>query len=119
MELRKQAGIEARRKRRFRVMVEHHHTAPAAPHLVAQRFRVSEPERVWVGDMTFIRTRAGFLHLAMLLDLYSRRVVGWAMGERSDLVLAMNALAMALLQRLPQRGLIYPTDQGPLYGAHA
>ncbi len=117
--LRKQAGIEARRKRRFRVMVEHHHTAPAAPNLVAQRFRVSEPDRVWVGDMTFIRTRAGFLHLAVLLDLYSRRVVGWAMGERPDLVLAMNALAMALLQRLPQSGLIHHTDQGPLYGAHA
>ncbi len=69
--------------------------------------------------MTFIRTRAGFLHLAVLLDLYSRRVVGWAMGERPDLVLAMNALAMALKQRLPPSGLIHHTDQGPLYGAHA
>ncbi|MEX0960898.1 MAG: IS3 family transposase [Burkholderiales bacterium] len=74
--LRQQAGIEARRKRRFRVIVEHHHSAPAAPNLLARRFRATTPDRIWVGDMTFIRTRAGFLHLAVLLDLYSRKVVG-------------------------------------------
>ena len=117
--LRKQAGIEARRKRRFRVIVEHHYTAPAAPNLVQRQFRVPAPDRVWVGDMTFIRTRAGFLHLAVLLDLYSRRVVGWAMGERPNLPLAANALDMALLARLPQEGLVHHTDQGPLYSAHA
>jgi transposase InsO family protein len=117
--LRRQAGIEARRKRRFRVMVEHHYTAPAAPNLVQRRFGVPAPNRVWVGDMTFIRTRAGFLHLAVLLDRYSRRVVGWAMGERPNLPLAMSALEMALLARLPQAGLIHHTDQGPLYSAYA
>lgn len=117
--LRKQAGIEARRKRRFRVMVEHHHRAPAAPDLVQRRFHVGAADRVWVGDLTFIRTRAGFLHLAVLLDLYSRRVVGWAMGERPTLPLAMKALEMALLQRLPPRGLVHHTDQGALYSASA
>jgi len=117
--LRRQAKIEARRKRRFRVMVEHHHTAPAAPNLVQRQFHASKRDRIWVGDMTFIRTRAGFLHLAVLLDLYSRRVVGWAMGERPNLLLAMNALDMALLARLPQAGLIHHTDQGPLYSAYA
>lgn len=117
--LRRCAGIEARRKRRFRVMVEHHHTAPAAPNLVQRRFAVLGPDRVWVGDMTFIRTRAGFLHLAVLLDLYSRRVVGWAMGERPNLPLAMSALEMALLMRLPQSGLVHHTDQGVLYSAYA
>jgi len=117
--LRRQAKIEARRKRRFRVMVEHHFTAPAAPNLVQRQFHVRKPDRVWVGDMTFIRTRAGFLHLAVLLDLYSRRVVGWAMGERPNLPLAANALDMALLARLPQEGLVHHTDQGPLYSAHA
>ena len=117
--LRRQAGIEARRKRRFRVIVEHHYTAPAAPNLVQRQFQVPAPDRVWVGDMTFIRTRAGFLHLAVLLDLYSRRVVGWAMGERPNLPLALNALDMALLARLPQEGLVHHTDQGPLYSAYA
>lgn len=117
--LRRQAGIEARRTRRFRVIVEHHHTAPAAPNRVQRRFRVGRANAVWVGDMTHIRTRAGFLHLAVLLDLYSRRVVGWAMGERPTLTVASAALTMALLARRPARGLIHHTDQGPLYAAHA
>lgn len=112
--LRRRSGIEARRKRRFRVIVEHHHTAPAAPNLVKRQFHASQPDRIWVGDMTFIRTRAGFLHVAVLIDLYSRRVVGWAMGAQPNLALARNALAMALLQRLPQSGLVHHTDQGPL-----
>lgn len=117
--LRRQAGVEARRKRRFRVMVEHHHTAPAAPNLVQRQFQVPLPNRVWAGDSTFIRTRQGFLHLAVLLDLYSRRVVGWSMSERPNLPLTMAALEMALLHRQPQHGLIHHTDQGPLYSAHA
>lgn len=116
--LRQQAGIEARRKRRFRVIVEHHYTAPPAPNLVRRQFQATAPNRVWVGDMTFIRTRAGFLHLAVLLDLYSRRVVGWAMGERPNMLLAMNALNMALLARLPCEGLVHHTDQGGLYRAY-
>ena len=64
--LRKHAGIEARRKRRFRLTVENHSTAPAAPNLLQRHFDVEQPNRVWVGDMTFIRTRSGFLHLAVL-----------------------------------------------------
>lgn len=117
--LRRQAGIEARRKRRFRVTVEHHHTAPAAPNLVQRQFQALLPDRVWAGDSTFIRTRQGFLHLAVLLDLHSRRVVGWSMSERPNLPLTMAALEMALLHRQPQRGLIHHTDQGPLYSAQA
>jgi putative transposase len=116
--LRREARIEARRKRRFRVTVEHHYTAPPAPNLVQRQFQVAGPDRVWVGDMTFIRTRAGFLHLAVLLDLYSRRVVGWAMGERPNVPLAMSALEMALLARLPRAGLVHHTDQGGLYRAY-
>ena len=117
--LRQRAGIEARRKRRFRLTVEHHRSAAAAPNLIQRQFGRSAPNRAWVGDMTFIRTRAGFLHLAVLLDLYSRRVVGWSMGEQPNLALAMDALSMAVLQRGPQSGLIHHTDQGPLYSARA
>jgi len=117
--LRKQAGIEARRKRRFRMTVENHATAPAAPNLVQRQFRVDAPDRIWVGDMTFIRTRQGWLHLAILLDLFSRRVVGWSMSERPDLALVLNALNMALEQRQPKRGLIHHTDQGTIYAARA
>lgn len=117
--LRKQAGIEARRKRRFRLTVENHATAPAAPNLVQRQFQVDAPDRIWVGDMTFIRTRQGWLHLAILLDLYSRRVVGWSMSEKPDLALVLNALNMALEQRQPEPGLIHHTDQGPIYAARA
>ncbi len=115
--IRKQAGIEARRKRRFRLTVENHATAPAAPNLVQRQFRVEQANSIWVGDMTFIRTRQGWLHLAVLLDLYSRRVIGWSMSERPDLALILNALDMALEHRCPQAGLIHHTDQGPLYAA--
>lgn len=75
--------------------------------------------RIWVGDMTYIRTREGWLHLAMLLDLYSRRIVGWAMGARADLALALGALKMAVVHRQPEPGLIHHTDQGVLYAARA
>jgi transposase InsO family protein len=115
--LRKQAGIEARRKRRFRLTVENHAMAPAAPNLVQRRFYARTPNRIWVGDTTFIRTRGGFLHLAVLLDLYSRRVVGWSMGDKPDLAVVMGALQMALQQRQPPRGLIHHSDQGALYAA--
>ena len=117
--LRRQAGIEARRKRRFRIIVENHHTEPAAPNLVQRQFDVAIPNQVWVGDGTFIRTRQGFLHLAVLLDLHSRRVVGWGMGDRPNLPPVMSALDMALLHRQPGRGLIHHTDQGTLYAARA
>lgn len=80
--LRSQAGIEAQRKRRFRITVEHHKLPRAAPDRIERHFHAPQPNLAWVGDMTFIRTRAGWLFLAVLLDLYSRRVVGWSMGER-------------------------------------
>jgi putative transposase len=115
--LRKREGIEARRKRRFRTKARHQQTAPAAPNLVAQCFHSGLRDRVWVGDTTFIRTRAGFLYLAVLLDLYARRVVGWAMGPRHDLELVLGALRMALEQRRPARGVIHHTDQGSIYSA--
>jgi putative transposase len=115
--LRRTHGIEARRKRRFRVIVEHHHTAPAAPNLLQRKFHAPAADRAWVGDMTFIRTRTGFLHLAVLLDLYSRRVVGWSMSEKPNIAVALNALRMALALRHPDSGLVHHTDQGPQYSA--
>ncbi len=115
--LRKQAGIEAQRKRRFRLTVEHHHTPKAAPDLLQRQFHAAAPNRAWVGDMTFIRTRQGWLHLVVLLDLYSRKVVGWAMGDRATTALHQAALAMAILQRRPSPGLVHHTDRGAVYSA--
>jgi transposase InsO family protein len=113
--LRREHGIEAKRTRRFRSIVEHHHTAAPAADLIVRRFRAAQPDQAWVGDLTFIRTRQGWLYLAMLLDLFSRRVVGWAMGERPDEALTLGALEMAIAQREPAPGLIHHTDQGVIY----
>jgi putative transposase len=115
--LRAQAGIEAKRKARFRLTVEHHHTPQAAPDLLKRQFTTDSPNRAWVGDMTFIRTRQGWLHLAVLLDLYSRKVVGWAFGNKANTELHQNALRMAITQRKPPPGLIHHTDRGAVYNA--
>lgn len=74
-------------------------------------FEVESVNRVWVGDITFITTAAGWLYLSVLLDLYSRRVVGWAMSERIDQQLVIKALQMAILRCRPEPGLIHHTDQ--------
>lgn len=113
--LRKAHGIEARRKRRFRITVEHHRMEGLAPDRLQRRFEASQPDQAWVGDITFIRTRAGWLFLAMLLDLYSRKVVGWSMSDRQDEALALGALRMAMAHRNPQSGLVHHTDQGAVY----
>jgi putative transposase len=117
--LRRQAGIEARRVQRQRLTVEHHKAAAPAPDLLVRRFSAPSPNRIWAGDMTFIRTREGWLHLAILLDLFSRKVVGWAMDHRPGLLLHLGALQMALAHRRPQPGLIHHTDRGVQYNATA
>jgi putative transposase len=80
--LRRQHGLLARRVRRFRVVIEHHQFAPPAPNRLQQVFVASAPNRIWAGDLTAIATRAGWVYLAVILDLYSRRVIGWAMSPR-------------------------------------
>lgn len=117
--LRREAGIEANRRQRQRITIEHHKAAAPAPDLLVRRFTAPSPDRIWVGDMTFIRTREGWLYLAVLLDLYSRKVVGWAMDQRPGQVLHLGALQMALSQRRPQPGLIHHTDRGSLYNTPA
>lgn len=117
--LRKRHGIEANRKRRFRVITEHHQTPIAAPDRLNRVFSASAPNRTWVGDMTFVRTRQGWLNLAVLVDLYSRKVVGWAMGPQPNQALALNALDMAIAHRCPTQGLVHHTDRGATYSANA
>jgi putative transposase len=119
--LRREAGIESPSNRRRDYLKRQQEKAvAAAPNLLKGHFRVTAPNRVWVGDMTFVRTRAGFLHLAVLLDLYSCRVVGWGMSDRPpNIELAMSALGMALLQRQPREGLIHHTDRGIPYRSNA
>lgn len=113
--LRRQHGLIAQRVRRFRVVIEHHQFAPPAPNRLQQVFVASAPNRIWAGDLTAIATRAGWVYLAVILDLYSRRVLGWAMSPRPDQHVALTALQMALTHRRPRPGLIHHTDQGATY----
>ena len=117
--LRKLAGLEVRRIRRFRVIVEHHQLPPPAPNLLQQCFVTTTLNRVWVGDFTHVPKRAGWLYVAVLLDLYSRQVIGWAMSAKPDQHLTLEALAMAVRQRRVQPGLIHHSDQGAQYSCLA
>jgi putative transposase len=117
--LRRLAGIEAKRKRRFRITTQSRAGVVAAKNRLKQRFEAKAVNRVWVGDITFVPTAEGWLYLAVLIDLYSRRVVGWAMSARIDQQLVLDALNMALLQRRVKPGLIHHTDQGRQYSGAA
>mgnify|MGYP000026378353 CR=1 FL=1 len=117
--LRQRYGIQAKRLRRFRSGYTARNSEPAAPNLLNRNFVASAPNRVWAGDITFIATREGWLHLAVLLDLYSRRVVGWSMGATMNRTLVIDALTMAIEHRRPASGLIHHTDQGMLYATGA
>lgn len=114
--LRSLAGIEAQRKRKFRLAYQSRQHV-AVPNLLRAPFRASGPNKVWVVDVTFIPTRAGWLYLAVLVDLYSRLVVGWSMKERPNQELVNEALMMAVEQRSPEPGLIHHSDQGRLYAS--
>ncbi|MFQ5847144.1 MAG: IS3 family transposase [Candidatus Methylomirabilales bacterium] len=117
--LRRLHGITARRVRRFRTLVEHHQLPPPAPNRLPAVGPVAARDQVWAGDLTTIATRAGWLYLAVVLDQYSRRIVGWAMGAKPDRHLAVHALTMAVARRRPLPGLIHHTDQGPQYASQA
>ena len=115
--LRKLEGIQASRTKKSRVMQAKARPQPPAPDLVKRAFQVSAPNRVWVGDMTCIRTREGWLHLAIVLDLYARRIVGLATATTQVVALPTAAMKMAIAQRKPSKGLVFHSDQGSAYGA--
>lgn len=108
-------GLQARRRRCFRVTTRSASGHPVAPNQLNRQFSVSELDTVWVGDMTYVWTREGWLYLAVLLDLCSRRVVGWAYGDRINRELVLAALAMAVQQRRPPPGLLHHSDRGSQY----
>jgi len=110
------AGCHRRRQVRTTVADPAH---TPAPNLVARDFRVSAPDRLWLGDITYIATAEGWLYLAVIIDAYSRRVVGWAMADHLRTELALDALVMALQCRRPLPGLVHHTDRGCQYTAAA
>jgi len=95
------------------------HDLPIAPNLVARDFTTDAPNRVWLGDITYIPTAEGWLYLAVIMDLFSRKIVGWAMRDHMQVELASAALTMAIRDRRPQAGLICHNDRGVQYASHA
>ena len=115
-----QNGIRARGKRRFRVCTtDSNHALPIAPNLLARNFTVAAPNTIRAGDTTYIATEEGWLYLAVVLDLFSRRIVGWSMGATIDAALACRALEMAWHSRSPgnDTGLIFHSDRGSQYAS--
>jgi putative transposase len=110
-------GIIAKMTVRFRRASKAGRREQVVPNLLARQFTVSRPNRVWVSDITYIPTRAGFVYLAVVLDLHSRRVVGWAMQDRLGADLVTAALTQAYERRRPQHGLLHHSDQDPLYSS--
>ena len=113
--LMRRRGLCGLRKARFTRTTDSRHKLPIAPNLLARNFTATAPNAVWVTDVTFIWTLQGWLYLAALLDLYSRRVVGWAMSAHNDQALVLKALNMALCRRRPPQGLIHHSDRGSVY----
>jgi putative transposase len=111
-------GIQARRKRRFRRTSDSHHAFPLAPNLLARQFTATAPNRVWLADITYIPTAEGWLYLAVVLDMFSRKVVGWAMRETMPQELTLDALRMAIAHRRPGPELLHHSDRGSQYAAH-
>ena len=115
--LMREGNLVARRRRRFRVTTDSRHAFPVAPNVLQRDFTAAAPNETWVTDITFLWTKEGWLYLAVILDLFSRRVVGWAMSENVDRHLALAALDMALVRRRPSGSLVHHSDRGSTYAS--
>jgi len=111
------AGIRAKTVKKWRATTQSSHRLPVAENTLNRQFTVEAPNRVWAGDITYVWTTEGWLYLAVILDLYSRLVIGWAMGQRLTGELAEQALLMALANRQPRAGLVHHSDRGSQYAA--
>ena len=110
-------GLRSRPRRRFRVTTDSTHASPIAPNHLQRQFAVAAPNRVWAADVTYLETTEGWLYLAVLLDLYARRVVGWATRATLDSDLPCAALHLALGTRRPSAGLLHHSDRGSQYAS--
>ena len=113
--LMRENGLAARQKRRFKRTTDSTHTWPIAPNLLDQDFAAEAPDQKWSADISYIWTAEGWLYLAVLIDLFSRRIVGWAVSDRLKKDLALRALRMALGHATPTQGLIHHSDRGSQY----
>lgn len=118
-QLMRKHGIRAKGKKRFRVTTDSNHDLPIAPNLLNRQFTVEAPDKVWVGDITYISTDEGWMFLAVVIDLFSRQVVGWSMRADMTRDIVIDALRMAWFKRHPGKdaGLIFHSDRGSQYAS--
>ncbi len=115
----KEMGIRARHKRKYKATTDSNHSYPVAKNILQRDFTVYGPNQRWVSDITYIYTREGWLYLSTIMDLYSRKIVGWAMEQRLTQDLVIKALNMAVERRRPGRGLLLHSDRGSQYASGA
>lgn len=112
-------ALQTRWRRKFVHTTDSRHELPVAGNVLARRFKPARPNEAWVSDMTYIRTRSGWLYLAVVLDLFSRKIVGWAMTPSMPAELVCAALSMAIASRMPAPGLLVHSDLGSQYASEA
>jgi len=117
--LMKEAGVRVRCRKKFKVTTDSNHQQPLFDNVLDRQFEVSQPDQAYVGDITYLWTQEGWLYLAVVIDLFSRRIVGWSMSSRMKASLVCDALQMAIWQRRPKAGLIVHSDRGSQYASKA
>ena len=115
--LMKKAGVAFKYRKKFKKTTDSNHKLPVAPNLLDRNFSVDRPNAAWCGDITYLWTVQGWLYLAVIIDLYSRKVVGWAMSARMKTALVKQALSMAYFRRKPPKGLLHHSDRGSQYAS--
>ena len=115
--LMRREGVVAKTRRKFRVTTDSKHGRPVAENVLDRQFRPEAPNQAWTADITYVATCEGWLYLAAVEDLHSRRIVGWSMGPRIDSRLVVDALEMAVARRLPGEGLVAHSDRGSQYAS--
>ena len=115
--LMRELGLASRRKRRFKATTDSKHNLPVAENVLDRKFEADAPDIAWATDITYVWTAEGWLYLAAILDLFSRRVVGCAMSDRIDRALVLDALRMAVGRRVPNAGLVHHSDRGSQYAS--
>lgn len=116
--LMKKNGIRAKTRRKFKVTTDSKHNFPVSPNVLKRNFSPKTPNTTWGGDITYVWTKEGWLFLAVIIDLWSRQVVGWSMNERITKELTLSALKMAINSRQPGAGLVHHSDRGSQYASH-
>jgi putative transposase len=117
--LMREKRIRSKVKKRFKVTTHSKHRLPVAENLLGRDVQLHRPNQVWVSDITYIRSREGWRYLCIIMDLYSRSIVGWSMEERLTKELVLKSLSMACMRREPRRGIIFHSDRGSQYASRA